>query len=201
MVFFVRAFFGTVNYTSVRRSRSVSTLLLSFWILVDHFECGELSFDSRMSDLSTDLERICADALSPSTYCISDDQCPSTYCISDDQSVDFGTLISDRETPKLQCFGYANANDSFQECYYTEKTKHYASQTTYSNQTSRKKRQRSLELLEPERYSSSSSFNLQDIEDGETLDLLNGKHLYAGREIFSRYILQFVRNAFYIVSQ
>ena len=173
---------------------------------MDHFQCGELSFDSRMSALSTDLDRICADALSPSTYCISDDQCPSTYCISDDQcpstycisddqSVDFGMLISDRETPKLQCFGHANANDSFQECYYTEKTKHYASQTTYSNQTSRKKRQRSLELLEPERDSSSSSFNLQDIEDGETLDLLNGKHLYAGREIFSRWVLQFVRNA------
>lgn len=137
-----------------------------------------------MSTLSADLDRTCGDSSSQ-----------STLCISDDESVDFGTLILDRETPKSQCFGYANADDSFQEYYFTEKTKHYASQTTYSNQTSRKKRQRSSEHLEPERDSSSSSFNLQDLEDGETPDLHNGKHLYAGREIFSCYVLQFVRNA------
>lgn len=152
------------------------------------FQGGKISFYSRMSTFSTDLDRTCGDSSSQSTCCISDHD-------SDDQSVDFGTLVSDRETPKSQCFGYANADDSVQECYFTEKTRHYASQTTYSNQTSRKKRQRSLEHLEPERDSSSSSFNLQDLEDREFPDLHNGKHLYAGREIFSRYILQFVRNA------
>jgi hypothetical protein len=141
-----------------------------------------------MSTISTDQDRICGDTFSLSTQCISDDG----------ESVDFGTLVSSKETPKPQCFGYASANDSLQECFFTAKTKYYASQTTYSNQTSRKNRKKrkiSLQHLEQEPDSSSTSFNLQDLEDKEALDLHDGKHLYAGREIFSRWVLQFVRNA------
>jgi hypothetical protein len=114
-------------------------------------------------------------------------------------SVDFGTLFEAKETltsKRSECSDRSSSNGSIHQCYFTERTKYVASQSTFSNRTFCKKRR--LENLEQD--TNSPSVSLRDdesLDDTERLELLSSKHLYAGREILNRWILLIVRIIFH----
>jgi hypothetical protein len=112
----------------------------------------------------------------------------------DHQSVDFGMCRNNWEFPNSELSTNGSAPDSNIEFYATERTKHHTSQSAYSFPTSRKKQK--LDSWEPEPNSSSSTFISEELEDLEVADLHSGRNLHAGLEIFSKWILLFVRYAF-----
>jgi len=136
---------------------------------------------------------ICDDSLglSDSTTILTDDY---------DHTVDFGTKFEGGERLNPKCFGYGSGYDSDQEeISFTERTtgrtKHHEtfnSQSTHNNSPSRKRQKH----VEPD--SSNSTFNSEDLFD-EKADLLNGTHLFKGKEIFSQWILEFVSPNYFTI--
>lgn len=103
--------------------------------------------------------KICGDSLSQPTESNSDA----------DHSVDFG-----QKYPATSCakrFGYesftSSAHDNFHDCYFTERTKQHASQSSCGIQVSRSKKSK-FEYLEPELMPSSESSNSQELHVSST---------------------------------
>ncbi len=105
--------------------------------------------------------KICGDSLSQPTESNSDA----------DHSVDFGQKYPAGVALGAKRFGYdsftSSAHDSFHDCYFTERTKQHASQSSYGIQVSCSKKSK-LEYLEPELMPSSASSNSQELNVNST---------------------------------
>jgi hypothetical protein len=135
---------------------------------------------------------ICGDSLSRSTHY------HSVQDSDGDCSVDFGLVFPASVALNAACVVHescGSAHDSVHDCYYTERTKHQASQSSSGLRISLFGKKQKLEYWDPELSPSTASSITQELQENERHDFQNGKNLlYSGQEIFNTWILQFVRN-------
>ncbi len=126
------------------------------------FACPSIEWEYLVKEMASDRTlKICGDSSSQ----------PSESNSDADHSVDFGQKYPAGVALGAKRFGYdsfiSSAHDSFHDCYFTERTKQHASQSSYGIRVSCNKKSR-LENLESELTPSSASSNSQDLHVNST---------------------------------